>query len=247
MEEDSGVVYNPIHSVEGSHVVYNNPMHKGKDSGVVYNPILKDEGYFLEAPKDAGNATQNKDTRAQQILQALWGKQWTMEGVKEIIIEKAKEIMLGTKIPDGVDRDDYIKFAREEINEKALELARQFIEDRIPGINAILKFIREYKNKFIQKYLGENRDKKIEHLEKNVGVLMSRDKKIEQLEKNVGVVMSRDKKIEQLEKNVGVLMSRVPMEGGRKRKYKKKKKTKKKTKKIKKKKTKKIKKTKRKN
>ena len=230
MEEDSGVVYNPIHSVEDSPVVYN-PMHKGKDSGVVYNPILKDEGYFLEAPKDAGNETQNKDTRAQKILQALWGKQWTMEGVKEIIIEKAKEIMLGTKIPDGVDRDDYIKFAREEINEKATELARQFIEDRIPGINAILKFIREYKNKFIQKYLGENRDKKIEHLEKNVGVLMSRDKKIEQLEKNVGVVMSR-----------------VPMDGGRKRKYKKKKKTKKKTKKKKtKKKTKKIKKTKRKN
>ena len=236
MEEDSGVVYNPIHSVEDSRVVYN-PMHKGKDSGVVYNPILKDEGYFLEAPKDAGNATQNKDTRAQKILQALWGKQWTMEGVKEIIIEKAKEIMLGTKIPDGVDRDDYIKFAREEINEKALELARQFIEDRIPGINAILKFVREYKNKFIQKYLGENRDKKIE-----------------QLEKNVGVLMSRDIKIDQLERDVGVLKSKVPMDGGRKRKYKKNKKSKKKnkkskkkTKKIKKKKTKKIKKTKRKN
>lgn len=150
--------------------------------------------------------------------------------IYDLIIEKAKEIMLGTEMPEGVNIENYKKFALAEIHEKASQMVLEFIEGRLPVLGKVVNFVREKRDKFIQKYLDEIRDKKIKQLERDVGILKSK------------VPINSSGHFLPSSVSAGEL----PMEGGRKRKYKKNKKSKKKNKKSKKK-TKKIKKTKRKN
>lgn len=156
--------------------------------------------------------------------------------IYDLVIEKAKEIIIGTEMPEGVNIEDYKRFALAEIHEKASQMALEFIEGRLPGLAAVLNFLREKRDKFIQKYLDEIRDKKIKQLERDIGILKSK----------VPMNSSGARSARSVSPS-SVSAGELPMEGGRKRKYKKNKKSKKKTKKIKKKKTKKIKKTKRKN